>query len=117
MERQGAKRVEIFGTNNKLQITVVFCGNLMGDFFPVQVIYEGKTLRCHPHFEFPPGWHITHSPKHWSAELTMVQFVEHIIAQYVEKVRESHSDDTPALVMMVTPQHNRSPSTHGHFCE
>ena len=27
----------------------------------------------------------------------MVQFVEHIIAPYVEKVRESHSDDTLAL--------------------
>ena len=33
-------------------------------------------------------------------ELTMVQYVEHIIAPYIEKVRESHSDDTPALVIM-----------------
>ena len=100
MDRQGAKRVEMIGANDKRQITAVLCGTLMGDFLPVQVIYKGKSSRCHPRFEFPPEWHITHSPKHWSTELTMVQYVDHIIVPYVEKVRESHSDDTPALVIM-----------------
>ena len=86
MDQCGAKRVEMVGANDKRQITAVFCGNLLGDFLPIQVIYKGKTARCHPRFEFPPGWHITHSPKHWSTEQTMVEYVEHIILPYVEKV-------------------------------
>ena len=100
MEQRGAKRVEMIGVNDKRQITAVFCGTLFGDFLPIQVIYKGKTPRCHPHFKFPPGWNITHSPKHWSTEETMVEYVEHIIAPYIEKVRETQQNDTPALVIM-----------------
>ena len=100
MERQGAKRVQMVGVNDKRQITAIFCGTLLGDFLPVQLIYKGKTPRCHPHFEFPSGWHITHSPKHWSTEQTMLQYVEHIILPYVEKVRETLGDNKPALAIM-----------------
>ena len=81
MEKKGVKRVKMVGQNDKRQITAVFCGSLQGDFLPVQVIYKGKTTRCHPHFEFPPGWHVTHSPNHWSTETTMLQYVENIIAR------------------------------------
>ena len=100
MEERGVKRVEMVGVNDKRQITAVFCGSLTGDFLPVQVIYKGKTPRCHPHFTFPPGWHITHSPRHWSTEQTMVEYVEHIVVPYIDKVRESFGEETPALVIM-----------------
>ena len=100
MEQRGAKRVEMVGVNDKRQITAVFCGSLTGDFPPIQVIYKGKTSRCHPHFTFPPGWHVTHSPKHWSTEETMVQYVEHIIVPYTDKVRDSLGEETAALVIM-----------------
>ena len=100
MEECGAKRVEMVGVNDKRQITAVFCGSLTGDFLPVQVIYKGKTSRCHPRFTFPPGWHITHSPRYWSTEQTMVEYVEHIVVPYIDKVRESFGEETPALVIM-----------------
>jgi len=100
MERQGSKRIEMIGVSDKHQITAVFYGTLLGDFLPVQLVYKGKTPRCHPHFEFPPGWHITHSPKHWSTEQTMVQYVECIILPYVEQVRASLGEDKAALVIM-----------------
>ena len=87
MERKGANRVEMVGVNDKCQITAVFCGALTGDFLPVQLVYKGKTSHCHPHFGFPSGWHITHSPKHWSTEQTM-QYIDHIILPYVKQVRE-----------------------------
>ena len=61
MERQGSKHVEAVGVNKRL-ITDVFCGSLVGDFLPIQVIYKGKTPRCHPHYQFPLDWDITHSP-------------------------------------------------------
>ena len=71
MEQRDVKRVEMVGQTDKRQITAVFCGSLQGDFLPLQLIYKGKMLRCHPHFQFPPGWHITHFPNHWSTETTM----------------------------------------------
>ena len=64
MERQGEKRVEMLGINDKRQTTAVFCGTMLGEFLPVQLIYQGKTDSCHPKFSFPPDWHITHSPNH-----------------------------------------------------
>jgi len=83
MEQRGIKRVEMVDQNDKRQITAAFCGTLQGDFLPLQVIYMGKTACCHPHYEFLPGWHITHSPNHWSTELTMLQYIENIIEPYV----------------------------------
>ena len=100
MEQQGTKRVELIGANDKRLITAVFCGSLVGDFLPLQVIYAGKTERCHPRYEFPTEWDITHSPKHWSNESTMIQYFQKIIIPYVDKTRESFEEDTPALIIM-----------------
>ena len=98
MDQRGSKRVEMTGVDDKRQITAVFCGSLTGDFLPVQLIYKGKTPRCHPKFKFPSGWHVTHSPKHWSNEETMIQYIEHIILPYLDSVRQTES--APALVIM-----------------
>ena len=48
MARQDEERVEMIGVNDERQITAVFCGTLAGDFLPVQLVYKGKTSRCHP---------------------------------------------------------------------
>ena len=53
MNEVGARRVELIGLSDKRQITAVFCGSLVGEFLPVQLIYKGKTSRCHPKFNFP----------------------------------------------------------------
>jgi len=101
MEQRGMKRVKMVGQNDKHQITAVFCGTLQGDFLSLQVIYKGKTARCHPHYEFPPGWHITYSPNHWSTELTMLQYIENIIEPYVRSVRDLFDAvTTPGLIIM-----------------
>lgn len=100
MEAQGSRRVEAVGVNDKRLTTAVFCGTLTGDFLLVQVIYQGTTDRCHPRYQFPSDWDITHSPKHWSNEQTMVQYVENIIIPYVAARRASFEDETPALVIM-----------------
>ena len=83
MEQIGSKRVEIQGVNEKRQITTVLCGSLTGDYLPFQLIYKGKTKRCHPIFNFPSDWHVTQSPKHWSTETTMVDYIKEIIVPYV----------------------------------
>ena len=100
MDRRGSKRVEIAGANDKRAITAVFCGSLVGDFLPLQLIYKGKTRRCHPRYQFPSNWDITHSPRHWSNEDTMIQYITNIVLPYVRRVREDHEHDTPALIIM-----------------
>lgn len=99
MDRQGSKRVEVAGANDKHAITAFFCGSLLGDFLPLHVIYKGKTTRCHPRYQFPLDWDITHSPKRWSNEDTMLQYVANIIIPYIKRAREDFEDDTPALVI------------------
>ena len=97
MERKGSKRVDVAGANDKRAITAVFCGLLVGDFLPIQLIYKGKTP---PHYKFPSDWDITHSPRHWSNESTMLDYINNIILPYVEHARDGYSKDTPALVIM-----------------
>ena len=47
---------------------------------------QGKTNRCHPHFKFLSDWDITHSPKHWSNEETMLQYIKVIIIPKAETI-------------------------------
>ena len=100
MDQKGARHVEMIGINDKRQITAVFCGSLLGNFLPLQVIYKGKTPHCHPRFEFPSGWHIIHSPKHWSTEKTMIDYINFIILPYVESMREIVGEGKAAVVII-----------------
>ena len=91
--------MEMVGSNDKCQITAVFCGTMLGEFLPVQLIYKGKTDRCHPKFSFLLDWHITHSPNHWSTECTMLDYINHVIVPYLQKTRECVGEDKTALVI------------------
>ena len=101
MDKEGSKRVEISGANDKRQITAVFCGTLTGDFLPLQLVYKGKSPRCHPRFQFPKDWHVTHSPKHWSTEETMVHYIKEIIVPYVESQRDALGDPNQAALVIM----------------
>ena len=79
MEKEGAKRVEIAGVDDKRQITAVFGASLTGDFLPVQLIYKEKTPRCLPKVSFPACWHSTFSHNHWANEHTMLEYVDIIL--------------------------------------
>ena len=84
MEVKESKQVEIAGMNDKPQITGVFCGTLMGEFLPLQLIYQGITSACIPCYEFPDYWHVTCTPNHWSNEDKMKEYIEKIIMPYVD---------------------------------
>ena len=79
MAEEGSKRVEITGKDDKRQLTAVFAGTISGEFLPSQLIYQGKTTRCLPHFDFPAGWHLTYSSNHWSNEETMKEYIKHLL--------------------------------------
>ena len=87
MAEKGAKRVAITGSADHRQITGTFSVTLAGLFLPMQLIYEGKTNRCHPKFSFPTGFNITHSVNHWSNEEKAKELLLSVIIPYVKKMR------------------------------
>ena len=52
MASKGSKRVEIRGITDKRQITGVFCGTILGEFLPMQLIYAGKNIPLSPTISF-----------------------------------------------------------------
>ena len=85
MEKEGATRVEVTGKDDKRQIALVLAGSVSGEFLPPQVIYEGKTKRCLPPFQFPSTWNITYTQTHWSNEESMKEYVETVIVPYISR--------------------------------
>ena len=88
MAKEGSKRVEISGTDDKRQITAVFAVSLDGSFLPIQLIYCGKSHACLPPTKFPSDWHITYSHNHWANENTSKDYVEKIILPYLRVKRQ-----------------------------
>ena len=101
MEMEGAKRVEVVGKDDKRQITAIFGISMSGDFLPIQLVYQGKTTKCLPSFDFPPSWDITFSDNHWSNEQTMLSYFEKVIFPYLQKKKAELQlePDHPALLL------------------
>ena len=101
MEEAGKKRVEIIGKDDKRQITAVFGASMSGDFLPVQLVYQGKSKKCLPPFEFPPEWDINFSENHWSNEHTMLCYFRKVVFPYLNKKRAELNlpSDYPALLL------------------
>ena len=101
MHHSGDKMVPITNSDDKRQITAVLAASMAGEYLPPQLIYAGKTERCHPRISAPDGWDIWHSHNHWSNEETMKRYIEMIILPFITRKRQAlELDDThPALVI------------------
>ncbi|XP_067682563.1 uncharacterized protein [Haliotis asinina] len=73
------------------------------DLLPPQLIYPGKSDRCHPSINFPADWDITHTESYWSTEEAMLRFVDkiqqlglgpHQEALYIFDVYRAHRRDS-----------------------
>ena len=53
MALKGSKNVTIAGATDKRKITAAFAITLSGNFLPMQLICEGKTVQSLPRFPFP----------------------------------------------------------------
>ena len=101
MHQSGDKVVPIAHSDDKRQITAVLAVTMTGKYFAPQLIYQGKTNRCHPVITFPEEWDIWHTESHWSNEESMKRYIRNIIVPFVVKLREDlqlHSD-SPALAL------------------
>ena len=101
LAKEGSKRVEIAGAEDKRQITAVFAATKSGKFLPPQVIYAGKTKKCIPSVKFPDDWLVTHTENHWANERTTQDYIRLILLPYVTQTRKDLSlpEDHPALVI------------------
>ncbi len=79
-------------------MTVLLACTLSGKLLHPQLIYAGRTSRCHPSVSFPDGWNITHSQNHWSTEETMIEYVDQIILPDVRTSLEL-SPNFPAVAI------------------
>jgi len=101
MEREGMKRIEITGSQDKRQITAVFGATKDGNFLPPQMVYAGKTPKCLPKIDFPKDWDFTFTENHWCNEAVMIDYVNKILLPYIREKRQQLSLDPvyPSLVI------------------
>ena len=83
--KEGSKRVEIIGKDDKRHNTSVLGGTISGDFLPLQLVYKGTTKCCLPSFKFPNDQDINYSCNHWCNEKTMLDYVHKILFPYCAK--------------------------------
>ena len=77
---KGGKSVLLIGKGKSKQITGSFSCTKSGIFLPIQLIYQGKTNRCHPtSIEFPEGFNNTNTKNHRSNEDKVIGYLESII--------------------------------------
>ena len=62
LTKKGEASVPITNSSDYRQITGAFGISMAGEFLPIQLIYQGKTNKCHPNYNFPNDFHITHTP-------------------------------------------------------
>jgi len=105
---EGANQVEITGCDDKSEITAVLGISLAGTLLPRQVIYAGKTDHCHPVFNFPSQWNITHSENYWSNGVTMLEYADKILVPFCNRMRRSlelPADQKALLIFSVFATH------------
>lgn len=113
MASKGAKLVEIAGYGDKRQITATFAATMSGEFLPMQLIYGGKTDRCHPKHKFPEGFDICHTPNHWANENCALRLVKNIIIPYVNTTRRNlNKSDQKAVVLFDVFKGQTTDSVH-----
>ena len=56
---------------------------MSGKFLPIQLIYEGKTPRCLPRFDFPADFNVTISDNHWLNTEKSIGLFEKVIFPYL----------------------------------
>ena len=88
--------------SDKWQVTSTLAVTLTGKFLPFQILYQGKTDRCHPSYAFPSDFDIFHTSNHWANGETVLRYIRNIILPHVQRVcDELSSPDQPGLVILM----------------
>lgn len=93
---KGSKHVSIINSDDKRQITAIIASTPSGYLLPPQIIFQGKTDRCHPNSTpdiIRNGFHITHSENHWSSQLTMTEYIKFVIDPFTQSIIKKRNLD------------------------
>ena len=73
---------------------------MTGMFLPIQIIYEGKTPRCLPSFDFPTDFNVTFSDNNWSNKEKSIELF--VIFPYLKQAKASlkYSKELMSLIIM-----------------
>ena len=63
------------------------------DFMQIQLIYEGKTIKCLPRFKLPGKFSLSYDEAHYSDENEACNFIEEILQLYISKI--IHRENLP----------------------
>ena len=85
---KNSQNVPVANIDDKRTITGTFTVSLDGQFLPIQLIYTGKTDKCHPTIKFPDGFDITHSSNYWSNEEAVISHLTKIVFPYIQRKRK-----------------------------
>uniref|UniRef100_A0A1X7UV48 DDE-1 domain-containing protein n=1 Tax=Amphimedon queenslandica TaxID=400682 RepID=A0A1X7UV48_AMPQE len=101
MAEQGSSQVPVIGKEDKRETTVLLAVTASGTLLPPQLIYQRKTVGCHPKITFPTKWNVTHSESHWSTTETMIEYLDTVLIPYVVETRQELelADDQRALAL------------------
>ena len=64
---------------------------MTGKFLPIKLIYEGKTPRCLPRFDFPADFNVTFSDNHWSNTEKSIELFKKVIFPYLKQAKANLS--------------------------
>ena len=93
--------ISIAHSDNKRQVTAVVATSMSGECIPIQLLYQGKTVRCHPKGSFPENWDLWHSINHWSNEEMMIRYIKKIVVPFVSSTREALKPDIAYPVLAI----------------
>ena len=81
---EGSTTVPIKGVDSKRQITATLTVSTSGSLLPIQLIYNGKTKRCLPKYDFLNCFDVRFTPNHWSNFKTCDSLFVKIIFPYLK---------------------------------
>ena len=98
------KTVPTKGIDDKRQITATFGISMLGEFLPIQVIYENKTKRYLPKYTFPSSFDATFSENHRSNTEKSLSFFNRIVFPHFKNVQKTkcYPDEQMNFIIMDT---------------
>ena len=61
---------------------------MVGNFLPIQLMYQGKTKLCQAEYNFSNEFHVTQTPNNWADENTSIEMIKKILIPYIKPKQE-----------------------------
>ena len=85
LAEKGSKHAGISGMTYRKSLTTTFGINFSNSFFPIQLIYGGKTAQSIPRTKFPESFSLSANLKHFCNTTERTKLIHEIILLYVER--------------------------------